>query len=48
MATKRYRRNSIALLHDADGNEVNDHQLMVGMLLKEYKGRMGQSEPINM
>jgi len=26
MATERYRRNSVALLHDADENEVNDHQ----------------------
>jgi hypothetical protein len=48
MATERYRRNSIALLHDAEGNEVNDHQLMASMLLKEYKGRLGQTEPINM
>jgi hypothetical protein len=48
MATERYRRNSIALLHDVDGNEVNDYQLMASMLLTEYKGRMGQSEPINM
>lgn len=46
MATERYRRNSIALLHDADGNEVSDHQLMAGMLLNEYKGRIGQFEPI--
>jgi hypothetical protein len=48
METERYRRNSIALLHDAEGNEVNDHQLMASMLLKEYKGRLGQTEPINM
>ncbi|XP_071678962.1 uncharacterized protein [Lolium perenne] len=48
MATDRCRRNSIALLKDVDGTDVTDHQLMAGMLLKEYKDRMGHSEPISM
>jgi hypothetical protein len=34
MAIERYTKNSIALLQDADGNEVTDHQLMAGMFLK--------------
>ncbi|XP_071674257.1 uncharacterized protein [Lolium perenne] len=48
MATERFRRNSIALLKDVDGTDVTDHQLMAGMFLKEYKDRMGHSEPISM
>jgi hypothetical protein len=48
MATKIFRRNSIALLRDVDGNDVTDHQLMARMLLKEYKDRMGWSESISM
>jgi hypothetical protein len=37
MATERFRRNSIAMLQDEDGNEVSDHDLMAGMLWREYK-----------
>jgi mannosylglycoprotein endo-beta-mannosidase len=48
MTIERYRRNYIALLHDADGNEISDHQLMAGVLSNEYKGKMGQSESISM
>jgi mannosylglycoprotein endo-beta-mannosidase len=48
MATERYRRNSIAMLQDEEGNDVTDHQLMAGMFYKEYKARMGHSEPIFM
>jgi hypothetical protein len=48
MATERYRRNSIAMLQDGEGNEVTDHQLMAGMFYKEYKERMGHSKPISM
>jgi mannosylglycoprotein endo-beta-mannosidase len=48
MATERFRRNSIAMLKDVDGNVVIDHDLMAGMLLAEYKNRMGNSEGIDM
>jgi hypothetical protein len=33
-------------MHDVDGNEVTNHQLMEGMLWIEYNDRMGKSEPI--
>jgi hypothetical protein len=33
---------------DEEGNEVNDHETMAGMLWTEYKGRMGCSEGISM
>jgi mannosylglycoprotein endo-beta-mannosidase len=48
MATERYRRNAIVMLRDVDGNEVTDHQGMAGLLWREYKDRMGRSEPISM
>jgi hypothetical protein len=48
MATERYRRNSIAMLQDGEGNEVTDHQFMAEMFYKEYKETMGHSEPISM
>jgi mannosylglycoprotein endo-beta-mannosidase len=48
MATERYRRNTIAMLIDEEGNEVNDHETMAGMLWAEYKGRMRCSEGISM
>jgi hypothetical protein len=35
MASERFRRNSIALIHDADGNEVTDHETMAGLFRKE-------------
>jgi hypothetical protein len=41
MATERFRRNSIAMLKDVDGNVVTDHDLMAGMLLTEYKIEWG-------
>jgi hypothetical protein len=34
MATERYRRNTIAMLIDEEGNEINDHETMAGMLWK--------------
>jgi mannosylglycoprotein endo-beta-mannosidase len=33
MATERFRRNSIAMLKDVDGNAITDHDLMARMLL---------------
>jgi hypothetical protein len=48
MATERYRRNSIAMLRDSDGNEITDHQAMAGLLWADYKGRMGHLDGINM
>jgi hypothetical protein len=48
MATERFRRNNIAVLHDVDGNEVTDHHVMASMLWAEYKNRIGRSEGINM
>jgi hypothetical protein len=48
MATKRFRRNDIAMLQDCEGNEVTDHDLMAGMLWNEYKDRMGKLEGIEM
>jgi hypothetical protein len=47
MATERYRRNTIAMLRDVDGNEVTDHDSMVGLFWREYKERMGKYEPIS-
>jgi mannosylglycoprotein endo-beta-mannosidase len=41
MATERFRRNNIAVLHDVDGNEITDHHAMASMLWAEYKNRMG-------
>jgi hypothetical protein len=41
-------KGTIAMLQDADGNEVTDHQTMAGMLWHEYKDRMGRSELISM
>jgi mannosylglycoprotein endo-beta-mannosidase len=32
MATKIFRRNSISVLQDEDGNEISDHQAMVALL----------------
>jgi hypothetical protein len=48
MATERFRRNYIAMLKDAYGNEITDHEKMVGMLWNNYKERMGKSEGISM
>jgi hypothetical protein len=48
MVAERYRRNTIALLQDEDGNDVTDHQTMAGMLWREYKERMGCSDGISM
>jgi hypothetical protein len=48
MASKRYRRNTIAFLRDQDGLEVTDHQVMAGMFWQSFKDRMGQSEGIDM
>jgi hypothetical protein len=48
MATERYRRNSIAMLRDADANDIIYHQAMAGLLWADYKGRMGHSDGINM
>jgi mannosylglycoprotein endo-beta-mannosidase len=48
MATERYRRNTISMIRDDDGNEVTDHDSMAGLFLREYKERMGRSEPISM
>jgi hypothetical protein len=48
MATERFHRNTIALLHDASGNEVSDHESMAGLLWSDYKGRMGRSDGIQM
>jgi hypothetical protein len=46
MATERFHRNTIALLHDANGNEVSDHESMAGLLWSNYKDRMGRSDGI--
>jgi hypothetical protein len=35
-------------LHDSDGNEVSDHDMMAALLWSEYKNRMGNSEGIEM
>jgi hypothetical protein len=35
MATERFKRNAIAVLHDEDGNEVSDHQVMATLLWAE-------------
>jgi hypothetical protein len=43
MVTERFRRNSIAMLKDKEGNEIFDHQIMAGMLWTNYKERMGLS-----
>jgi hypothetical protein len=48
MSTERFRRNTIAVLHDADGNEVPDHHAMASLLWSEYKNRMGRSNGITM
>jgi hypothetical protein len=48
MATERYRRNTIAMIRDNDGNEVADHDSMAGLFWREYKERIGKSEPISM
>jgi hypothetical protein len=48
MATERFRRNTIAMLHDSDGNEVSDHHAMASLLWAEYKNRMGRSDGIKM
>jgi hypothetical protein len=48
MATERYRRNSIAMLKDDQGNEITDHDQMAGVLWNSYKERMGRSEGIEM
>jgi hypothetical protein len=42
MATERFRRNAIAVLHDEDGNEVSDHQVMATLLWAEYKKQDGE------
>jgi hypothetical protein len=46
MATERFHRNTIALLHDANGNEVSHHESMAGLLWSDYKDRMGRSDGI--
>jgi hypothetical protein len=48
MATERFRRNTIAMLHDTDGNEVSDHHAMASLLWAAYKHRMGKSDGITM
>jgi hypothetical protein len=48
MATERYRRNTIAMLINEEGAEINDHDTMAGMLWSEYKNRMGCSQGISM
>jgi hypothetical protein len=48
MATELFRRNTIAMLRDANGNDISDHQAMAGLLWADYKERMGQSNGINM
>jgi mannosylglycoprotein endo-beta-mannosidase len=48
MATERFRRNNIAVLHDVDGNEVTDHHAMASLLWEEYKNMMGRSDGITM
>jgi mannosylglycoprotein endo-beta-mannosidase len=48
MATERYRRNNISMLIGGNVNEVSDHEIMAGMLLTNFKERMGQSEGIVM
>jgi hypothetical protein len=48
MATERYRRNSIAMLKDDQGNEIMDHDQMAGVLWNSYKERLGRSEGIEM
>jgi hypothetical protein len=47
MATERFRRNSIAMLKDCQGNEVTDHDPMA-MLWNSYRDQMGHSEGISM
>jgi hypothetical protein len=44
MATERYRRNNICMLTDGNGNEVSDHEIMAGMLLTNFKERMGSQK----
>jgi hypothetical protein len=48
MATKRFHRNTIALLHDVDGNGISDHESMASLLWSNYKDMMGRSDGIQM
>jgi mannosylglycoprotein endo-beta-mannosidase len=41
MATEIFRRNTIAVLQDGDGNEVYDHHAMAALLWVEYKTEWG-------
>jgi hypothetical protein len=44
MATERYRRNNISMLIGGNVNEVSDHEIMAGMLLTNFKERMGSQK----
>jgi hypothetical protein len=48
MAIERFRRNSIAMLKDSQGNDVTDHDQMASMLWNSYRDRMGHLEGISM